>query len=380
MKAIELFLHQSTFIQVCFLVLAISLFIQLLFYFIVYLRPKLWKQKTKAQCSEPVSVIICARNEEDNLRKFLPLVLEQNYPDFEVIVVNDCSQDNTEILLGELEQRYQQLRHTTIELDRKFTHGKKLAVNIGIKSAKNNRLVFIDADCYPVSKNWLKEISNSYTINKQIVLGYGGYEKKKGLLNIIIRFDAFFIAMQYLGMAIAGRPYMGVGRNMSYLKSLYTRGKGFASHYHIQSGDDDLFINEHAQKSNTAVMISAESFTRSVPHSSFTDWAKQKKRHLTTAPFYNKTDKFILSIEPFSRFLFYLMLAVLLWIKAPIVFLGAIFGVRLIVQLTIIKLVMNKFNEKGFWLLTPFMDVFLPIIQLFFIFSNQLNAKYSKWI
>lgn len=365
--------------QIAFAVLILGLLIQTFYYLFIYLRPVLWKRKEISNTTEPLSVIICARNEYENLKNNLPKILDQQYPDFEVIVVNDCSADDTEMLLGEMELKYKNLRHTTIEADRKFLHGKKLAITIGMKSAKNNRLVFIDADCYPASTNWLIEINKSYVPNKQIVLGYGGYEKSSGFLNRIIRYDTLFIAMQYIGFAMAGRPYMGIGRNLSYLKQLFFAGTGFSKHYHILSGDDDLFINENADKENTAVVLSKDSFTRSTPQTHWNSWAKQKKRHLSSGKYYKTGDKFFLVLEPFSRLLFYTSIIVLLWFKSDLVIIGSLFLFRLVLQTTIIKLNMNKMSEKGLVLLIPIFDLFLPVVHLIFIISNNLNRRKNKW-
>jgi glycosyltransferase involved in cell wall biosynthesis len=361
--------------QIFALIVLTAFLIQVVYYLIIYLKPFRWKRKDFSDEEIPLSVIICAQNEYENLKNHLPKILEQKYSNYEVIVVNDCSEDDTEILLGEFEQKYPQLRHTSIEKDSKFTHGKKLAVTIGIKSAKNNYLVFTDADCYPVSSEWLKEIRKSYIINKQIILGYGGYSRNKGLLNRIIRFDAFFIAVQYLGFALAGRPYMGVGRNMSYLKQLFFAGKGFSKHYNLLSGDDDLFINDNANKSNTAVVLSKESIIKSIPKTTWQGWAKQKKRHITTGKYYKSGDKFFLSLEPISRFLFYTGLIALFLFEFNIIYIGTIFAVRLLIQLIVIKLNMNKMNEKGFLLLIPFFDVFLPFIYVLFYISNIINSR-----
>jgi glycosyltransferase involved in cell wall biosynthesis len=365
--------------QIVFAVLILGLLIQTYYYLFIYLRPVLWKRKETNNTTEPLSVIICARNEYENLKNNLSKILDQQYPDFEVIVVNDCSADDTEMLLGKMELKYKNLRHTTIEADRKFLHGKKLAITIGMKSAKNNRLVFIDADCYPASTEWLSEINKTYVPNKQIVLGYGGYEKSSGFLNRIIRYDTLFIAMQYIGFAMAGRPYMGIGRNLSYLKQLFFAGTGFSKHYHILSGDDDLFINENANKENTAVVLSKDSFTRSTPQTHWNSWAKQKKRHLSSGKYYKTGDKFFLVLEPFSRLLFYTSIIVLLYFKADLILIGSVFLFRLVMQTTIMKLNMNKMSEKGLLLLIPIFDLFLPVIHLVFIISNNLNRRKNKW-
>ena len=365
--------------QLIFGVLTLSTLIQSIYYFFIYLKPVRWKRRDVNEKIESLSVIICAKNEAENLKAHLPKILDQDYKQYEVIVVNDSSEDDSEMVLGELEQKYEKLRHTTIELDKKFLHGKKLAATIGMKSAKYNRLVFIDADCYPDSNKWLSEINKSYIINKQIILGYGGYEKGRGLLNKLIRFDTLFIAMQYFGFAMAGRPYMGVGRNLSYLKQLFFAGTGFGNHYQILSGDDDLFINENAHKENTAVLLSKDSFTKSKPQTTWSDWGKQKKRHLSTGKYYKIGDKFFLGLEIFSRFLFYISLVLLVFFKANPIYFGSFYLYRLLLIGIIIKLNMNKMNEKGFLLLIPLFDILLPIIHLIFIFSSKINRRNNKW-
>jgi len=365
--------------QIVFGVLILTAIIQSIYYFFIYLRPIRWRRKEENAINEPISVIICARNEYDNLVNNLPKILSQDYAQYEVIVVNDCSGDDSEMLLAEMELKHKHLRHTTIQQDKKFIHGKKLAVTIGMKSAKYNRLVFIDADCYPETNQWLNEMSKSYIANKQIILAYGGFESKKGLLNKIIKYDTLFIAMQYFGFALAGRPYMGVGRNLSYLKQLFFNGTGFSKHYQVMSGDDDLFINENASKVNTAVVLSKESFTRSIPQTTWQGWAKQKKRHLTTGKYYKTGDKLFLGIEIFSRLFFYASVIALIALKADLIIIGSIFSFRLILQLIIFKLNMNKMSEKGFLLLIPLLDIILPIIHLIFIFSNKINSRKNKW-
>ena len=170
---------------------------------------------------EPVSVIICAKNEDDNLTEFLPKVLMQNYPEFEVIVVNDCSFDNTENVIDEFAKIFPNLKKITIKEDEYYKHGKKFAIMVGIKGSKYENLVFTDADCYPADENWLSEMSKGFTESKEIVLGYGSYRKESGFLNKLIRFDSFMIALNYLSAALKGKAYMGVGRNLAYKKSLF---------------------------------------------------------------------------------------------------------------------------------------------------------------
>lgn len=354
----------------------ISLFVQLFYYLFFYLRLAYVKSGTNGENS-PVSVIICARDEAENLEKFLPSVLKQNYPEFEVIVVNDCSEDCTEDILKNLQKTYKNLKFTTIKKDEKFTHGKKLAQTIGIKAAKNEILLFIDADCYPKSENWIKSICSNYFKNTEIVLGYGSYEKTKGFLNKIIRFDTFFIALQYMSFALAGVPYMGVGRNLSYKKTLFLKNKGFANHARILSGDDDLFVNETANSKNTKVSISNEGFTASVPKTKYSYWIGQKKRHRTTFSRYKLKHKILLALEPISRLFFYTCFTALLALNFYPIILISVFTLRLIVQMLVIFFATRRLHEKDLLLYSPILDLIFIFIGFMIFFSRKYRNPYA---
>ena len=354
--------------------------IQLFYWLFFYLAPGLFKGSDKKNINEAVSVIICARNEAANLEKFLPSVLEQDYPSYEVIVVNDCSEDKTYDVLGELLVRYPHLKVSSINKDPKFTHNKKFAQFIGIKAASNEILIFTDADCKPESGNWLSLISSNFDEKTDIVLGYGGYLKEKGMLNAYIRFDSMFIAMQYIGMAIRGIPYMGVGRNLAYRRSLFFKNKGFGTHNHIISGDDDLFVNSVASKANTCVELTTGSFTRSVPAATASDFVKQKKRHFSTAKFYKKWHILLLFLEPFSRLLFYFLFALLVSVSPMWPYILAVFLGRLCVQIVVIAFAQKKFNENNLVIPSLIFDVFSPIVNLVLYFSSlSNNSGRNKW-
>ena len=362
-----------------FLMFIVSAAIQIFYYFYFYLSVVISKPPAKSASLEPVSVIICARNEAGNLSEFLPSVLTQDYPDYEVIVVNDCSEDDTYKILGDYLVRYPVLKVSTVNKDPKFTHSKKLAQFIGIKAAKNEILVFTDADCKPASDQWLRGIASNFDEKTSYVLGYGGYIKREGLLNAYIRYDTAFIAMQYIGMAIRGNPYMGVGRNMAYRKNEFFRNRGFGYHSSLVSGDDDLFVNNNATPANTKVEYGAGTFTLSVPASTKEEWIKQKKRHLTTAPYYKPKDQFLLITEPVSRIIFYLSFIMLCSFKFMWIEVLAIFGARLITQTTIFGLVQKKLEENGLIAYSIFFDIFSPLINgVLYISKGKAQAK-NQW-
>ncbi len=353
--------------------------IQLGYYLLVFLKLPEYKPEKRRKSKKPVSVIVCAKNEEDNLKRFLPRLLEQDYPDFEVIVVNDSSTDETELLLSELSSRYEQLRFTTIPFNEKFLHGKKLAVTIGIKAAKHDFVLLTDADCYPASDQWLQKMGSHFTGKRQIVLGYGKYERKKGFLNSLIRYETVFTAMQYLSFAIKGSPYMGVGRNLAYEKKLFLKNKGFAKHYHIASGDDDLFVNETATKENTAVEFSPESHTLSIPETTFRRWIKQKKRHLSAGKYYTTSSRIRIAGELISRMFLYATFITICIMSTWYLVAAVAMAILLMVKLVVFKLNMRRLDEKLLLLLLLLFDPILPLLLGGIWFSTFFETKYQAW-
>ena len=275
--------------------------------------------------------------------------------------------------------KYPHFRYTSIPLDKKFTHGKKLAMTVGIKAAKNDCILFSDADCYPVSDKWISKMSRHFTKKTELILGVGKYEHKRGLLNAIIRYETLFTAMQYISYAISGKAYMGVGRNLAYRKELFFKNKGFASHLKLLSGDDDLFVNEASTSANTAVVIDPKSFTISIPPSDFKTWIRQKRRHITTGKYYKSASKIRLAGEYISRVLFYLLFVILLfdenwmWIS-----LGS-YVLLTIVKSIHVKLAMRRLNEKNLLLPSLLFDPLMPWILGMISVVNLISPREPKW-
>jgi biofilm PGA synthesis N-glycosyltransferase PgaC len=300
---------------VLFCIFAFFALVQLCIYWLHYRRVAFYHEIEKSGDEKPVSVIVCARNESERLKKYLPSLLEQDYKSYEVIVVNDCSWDETGVVLEEFSKQYPHLKIVTIKEQEKYSHGKKFALTLGIKAASNEVLLLTDADCHPAGRNWLRLMQHNFTQGKEIVIGYGAYNHEGGFLNKLIRFDTMYGAMQYLSSALRGDAYMGVGRNLSYVKPVFFRSKGFAKHNHIMSGDDDLFVNENATPTNVAVELNPESFTYSDSKRSFGAWVSQKARHMSTSKMYRPGHKLYLSIANGSILGFYLLLITLLILR-----------------------------------------------------------------
>jgi poly-beta-1,6-N-acetyl-D-glucosamine synthase len=326
----------------------------------------------------PVSVIICARNEFKNLRSFLPSVLDQDYPKYQVVVVNDCSWDESATYLEEMADAYPQLKVVTIKEQEKYPHGKKLALTLGIKGADYDLFLMTDADCKPVSKSWIKEMASHFVEGKDLVIGYGAYTKEAGLLNKWIRFDTAYNALLFLGRAMNGKAYMGVGRNLAYRKSLFFANKGFASHYHIISGDDDLFVNETATRTNTAVCLSPSAFTVSKPKSSWISWLHQKRRHMSAGIHYKGSDQRYIGAYFLSLTGFYVLTIILLLLKQYPEVIVSMFTIRLIIQMIVFGKGMQKLKENDLIWFTPVFDAFTafsyPVLSV-----SSLLFKTKTW-
>jgi len=349
-------------------------FIQLFYFLFFFARLAFYKEKLKDNTqTHPVSVVICARDEAANLANYLPGVLVQHYTTtHEVIVVNDNSYDDSKYVLEELQRNYRQLNPIELTQEAKMIQGKKFPLAVGIKSAKHEIVLLTDADCVPSSEYWIESMQSSYSKDTEIVLGYGPFHKQKKFLNKIIRWECFFAALQYLSYALSGVPYMGVGRNLSYKKTVFYRHKGFSSHNNILGGDDDLLINMAATSKNTKININPNAFTLSKPANNWKQWVKQKKRHYTTGKYYKGFHKFLLGLFSLSQFLFYpLLISVCLFFNWQLALI--IYSIRLFFMLIIYIRVLNKLNEKD---LIPYLLIFdIWMFFYYLIFTPSIFQK-----
>jgi cellulose synthase/poly-beta-1,6-N-acetylglucosamine synthase-like glycosyltransferase len=355
--------------------------IYLFFCGIAYFRFVFGTQKTPLAKSNlpPASIIICARNEAVNIKKNLTLVLEQDYPLFEVIVVDDCSWDDTLSVLKEMQKEYPSLKILELKEDHFYKHGKKLALTIAIKSAQYEHLVFTDADCFPASKDWLTQIIETFDESTDIVLGYGAYSNSRGFINKMIRMDTLRIGLQYLSLTIAGMPYMGIGRNLAYRKSFFMKEKGFSPHSQIPSGDDDLFVNKSATKYNIRIAANKNCITFSEPKKNLKEWLHQKRRHVSTAKHYKPSSKFMLAVITFSQYFFWIAAIALLFSpNYRDIALGILSG-YIIIQLIIFKKAMSRLNESKLFVYSLLSEWVLLFFFYPLIAVSNLVFKQATW-
>ena len=353
--------------------------IQIFFFIIVFGRLVFFnKNNTKKDNTEAVSVVIVARNEYLNLKSFLPKILEQDYNDFEVVLVNHASTDETNFLVKELQGQYPHLKYVEIKEDINFFQGKKFPLSMGIKSAKNDLLLFTDADCVPASDQWISELVAAYKENTEIVLSYGSYKEEKSFLNKLIRFDTIRVAITYLSFAKWRLPYMGVGRNLSYRKQLFYNQNGFMSHYKISSGDDDLFVNKAANRKNCEIVLSETSKTISIAENEYIQWYQQKRRHLSTGSNYKMLHLIFLGLWEISTLLFFISSVILLTVNYLNYIIIGIIILRTFIMMLINKKFMMIVNESKLLLLLPLLEIIMIVLMPIINLMNML-IKQRKW-
>ena len=343
-----------------------------------------------------VSVLVCAHNEAYNLSAYLYALLSQDYPKYEVIVVDDGSEDKTREVIESYMVQDKRLRITFVPKEARVRSTKKLALTLAAKAAQYDYLLLTDADCTPESTHWISEMMRGFMsctkddvqCTKEIVLGFGAYFYEKGFVNRLVRYDTLFNGLHYLSAAAHGHPYMGVGRNLAYKKELFFKTGGFKKMMNNRAGDDDLFVNHVANRKNTAVVSSRASITWSPAKTTMRDWWQQKRRHLSVSHDYRLGTKIRLASEPMSRGLFYLAVIALLVafacqpiVGSPLSILAALalglFLLRWIVQTIIINLSAKRMGLHGFNMFTILgMDIFLPLVSLYML---CVPKKQVKW-
>lgn len=365
-------------------VFSLCFLIQMIYYLVFIAKPFYYLKKINTEkivlgnAQPPVSIIICSKNESQNLSRFLPSVLEQNYPQYEVIVVNDGSTDESAGVLGELEKQYKHLYSTYIPEEAKYLSRKKLAATVGIKAAKYDIILFTEASCEPVSKEWISRMCGHFSGEKSIVLGFSPMVKSSGFKMKFAAYDLFFDGLRYLSLALANHPYRGVGRNMAYKKSHFFEQKGFSRFMHLQAGEDDLFINQIAKRENTSVEIRPESLT-STHLDNFNVWEEMRLCQSATESHYRPGAVLFWKIETFSRIIFWLLTWALIIYGFPSLFLpifaSVLFLIRLLVQLLVINKISQKMKTERFYYTLPLFDFCQPLFDLYIYICHLMRGR-----
>ncbi len=372
------------YLYAIFGVFALCAFIQFYYYWGPFRKVAYAQPKAKSEKKRPVSVVICAKNEQLNLEKNLPLYLKQNYPEFEVVVVNDCSTDETEGLLYTLKQKHKNLQVTTIEQDRKFLHDRKLAITVGIKAARHDCIIFTEPDCAPTGDKWLDTMQQAFGDKGELVVSYCRSERREGIAEKILRSDSVVSAMFALRGAMVGKPYRSSIKNMGLSQALFFRSKGFASYNSYPYSEETIFLCRNGNAANTQVALSPNAILSSSQALTFGQWFKQKCLYASLLGM-GKRGIGRLRFEMFSRTLFYIAFAVLLVLAIIrldyllMLCMLPLLLTRFITRMVVMKKMLTKLQEKGifFWILLY--DFFAPLLA-FVIATVQPNLQKIKKI
>lgn len=319
-------------------------------------------------------MIIAAKNEAKYLSDCLQRIIDQNYPNYEVIIINDHSTDDTLTVARDFEQA-----HEFVHVFDNDGDGKKSAIKTGIHQAKNEFLLFTDADCQPVSDHWIGEMTRCFDQETSIVLGYSPYKFKKRPGNFLQQYETLLTACLYISAARLYKPYMAVGRNLAYRRSLFMASDQFGSHLDLLSGDDDLFVQQMGTQNNTKVCLSPRSFVRSEPTDGLQELFKQKRRHISTASSYQKGHQFLLALFHIARFATLSgFLALIILGDHPIQALIGLLIYFILLQIAYILPAKRLMAQKINWYV-PILEVLLLVFQLILAIDRLINGKNINW-
>ncbi|MDZ7607924.1 MAG: glycosyltransferase [Cyclobacteriaceae bacterium] len=367
-------------IEICFWIFIVSSAILILYYSLTLLAIGRYRKPEALNINSPgISIIIAAKNEIENLQQLIPTLLKQDYPNFEIILVDDKSTDLTYDFGIGLMQDEKRFRFIRIDTTPDHIHNKKYAITLGIKAAKFDHILLTDADCNPTGNSWIQEMTNGFSDdNKTFVLGFSQYKKEPGFLNRFIRFETLLTAHSYFGLGLLGKPYMGVGRNLAYRKTFFLSKNGFGKHQGIIGGDDDLFVNSHANRRNTGFVISPESIMTSHPKNTLGEFMRQKMRHLSTGKYYKLSDRLILGLIAITRVIFWISLFCAIFAIDKLLFVGIGFILTIVSLMFSLQVLIKKTGDEDSVWSMPYLD-FTYIFYYISIGLKVLFTKKIKW-
>jgi len=355
------------------------------------LKVKLGQSSPDLNDQRPISVVIATRNEHDQLRQNLPFFLDQNHPNFEVVVVIDDSDKDLVFIINEFEKLYPNLKVVSFEWARNFFVSRKFAESVGIKSATHDRILLSHISTRPASPEWVSQMSKALSNNKRIVIGYHTLASKTSLLNAFVRFDTFSYTLRYLRAALSGRPFTADSKNLAFDRSLFYEAKGIARYYNVNTGNEDMFVNRAATTINTTIEIHPNAFVKGQEITTFSEWFSRKVRHRVLIREFKTFNRLGLAIHDWFMVLFYVVLFAIVGcfflletnvFYMPLELLmiaGGIVLLKFSIQWIVFKRMMSTFKESGFLLLIPIFDLIkltiLPVLLLSGLFTKRITWK-----
>lgn len=359
---------------------ALSLYYGLFWFRVGRFKRDVVSKQPSANGQQPsVSVVMVVHNEAEFLKSSLPYLLEQDYPDYEIVIVDYTSTDDTRYVLRVCSENYPNLKPILFPHDVNMFQGKKYPLSIGIKSATKDVILLTEAESVPRSFDWVSQMMKGYCGDTQIVMGCNIVKSNGTLLGAFQQYENMTYNASYIGAMAMGNPFTATGRNLSFRRDFFFKQGGFISHYSIPDGADDLFVNANANSRNSSVVLSSDAFVVSEPRSSFRLWHQDRSHRLYTRRYYGLKDKLMLAFYPLSQFVFLASLVLLLVFQLfPWQLLVALLVVKLIWQIVSALPLAKRFEIKK-------IQFFAPLFEFYFLFANTfmttfaLRRKNKQW-
>lgn len=335
------------------------------------------KKTNKINTKPPISLLIFVKNSAAYLEKNLTYFLNQDYPEFEILLIDNCSSDDTDEVLEKIKTKHKKVRIINVENNESFWANKKYTYTLAIKAAKYNHLLFSEIIAKPISKNWILEMSNQISDKKSLVLGYTKHNTSKGFMNLLIRFNDVLDALKAFTFTKFNTPFRASAYNFSFTKDNFFRVNGFIKHIKINYGKDDLFLRDAYFKKNTSFSIDEDSFVEITKEKTFKDWFSAQKRNSFLQNHYKLNHQILLFLYTITK-LGSLTLGITLLFFYPYKIILCIIGFYFLVKTIVLALATKKFKEPKIIFLFPFLEIILILLQIS-IFINNLMLKPNHW-
>ncbi len=313
----------------------------------------------------PVSIILAARNEEQNIRSCVKALIDQNYPEdlLQIVIVDDGSTDETVPILKSFESKVSDL---TILQTHSKTGNKKLALDKAIRKCTGEILLFTDADCVP-SAAWVQTMVNYFSDDIGLVAGFSPViDPSDSFFGKILHLDSIAAGFVAAGAIGNGSAATCTGRNLGYRRQLFQEVNGFSEIQKSTSGDDDLFLQLVKMKThwNINYAIDSDAIVPSYQTKSFVQFINQKKRHLSAGKYYNRKNQFLYLLFHLSNLSFFVFPILSVWYQKFLISSLLLIMGKLFFDWVVIRSCARKFQQPINF--NPFLvwEIFFPFYHL----------------
>ena len=327
---------------------------------------------------KPLSLILTIRNEEENLKNNLPKILSLENIDFEMVVVDDFSQDNSYLILGLLKDRYKRLTISALNQETKFS--TKLALNIAIKATNNKWILTVPVSLAEVAAEWLDYISQATNNEKNVVIGYSTVARSKGFYNRLTRIENYFSYLKSTGYILNGIPFVYSVENVAFQKEKYFEIGGFGQKVTEHYANLELVINSFIRKKTTAVLFNKESSIRKTEVVKRADYFDLLKKSIRIESHLSSSKRVILFLIEFGKLLFLPIAAFVIVLLPELwIILAGLMGFIFTPYLFIIKITQNRLNERKIFIPSLVYDLLMPYYKLFFRWHFNRRSRKNRW-